>query len=110
MFGALRFEDFHVSKARHGTPAGRAAAKDKKERNEAGEPGFSVRHGIGEETGRAARIGLELVAVEEAVLFAVGAVRTLQTANKEYGHAYRDQNGEDGSVYREPMIQSKHVH
>jgi len=57
-----------------------------------------------------AGLTLKFVAVEDIVLFAVGAVRALQTANKEHSYAYRDQNGEDGTVFRKPMKQSMHTH
>lgn len=51
---------------------------------------------------------LNLVALEEIILVALGAVRALQTTNQEYGHANSDKDGEDIRVSLEPVHQSSH--
>lgn len=54
-------------------------------------------------------LGLHLVAAEEIVLVAAGAVRASEAANKQDSHAYRYQNGKDASVTREPVNQVMHI-
>jgi hypothetical protein len=48
------------------------------------------------------------VALEEVVLFAASAVGAFQAAADQYGHAYRDQNGEYVAVHSQPMYETAH--
>jgi len=52
---------------------------------------------------------LQLVAAKEVVFLAAGALRALQAANDEHGHARRYHNGKDVSVGHKPMNQSVHT-
>jgi hypothetical protein len=47
--------------------------------------------------------------VKEIVLFAVGAVRALQTADKKQGHTRRNQNGNGVSINLKPVNQAVHL-
>lgn len=48
------------------------------------------------------------VAAEDLVLVALGAIRTLQAADEEQGHARRDQDGEGVFVGRKPVNEIMH--
>ena len=52
---------------------------------------------------------LDLVAVEEVVLFGVGAVRTFQAAEEEDGNGHRHQHGENARIDRKPVKQTIHI-
>ena len=47
--------------------------------------------------------------LEEIVLLAAAALGALKTADEEHGHAYRNQNGKNASIHREPMRQVLHL-
>ena len=49
------------------------------------------------------------MALEEVVFLAAAALGALQAADEEQRHADRDQNCENGSIYRNPMCQVLHL-
>jgi uncharacterized protein (DUF2336 family) len=49
------------------------------------------------------------VPLEEVVFFPAPAVRALQAADKQHGHADRDQDGENISIDSEPVHQATHI-
>jgi hypothetical protein len=52
---------------------------------------------------------LQLVAAEEVVLLAAGAVRAPQAADEKHGHTHRYHNGKGISVGRKPVNQTAHT-
>ena len=53
--------------------------------------------------------GLNFVAMEERVFFALGAVSALEAGDKQYGYAPRDEHGKNTSIHRNPMCQGPHL-
>jgi hypothetical protein len=51
---------------------------------------------------------LDSAVTKELVLVAAGAVRALQAADEEQGHAHRSQDGEDFFMHRKPVNQTNH--